>query len=331
MTTRIIDAHDVAFFDLDGVIYLGPLAVPGAVPGIRGVTEAGARVMYVTNNAARSAEMVAHHLRDLGFAAGPDDLITSAQVAAGVLADTLTPGSLLLAAGTQNLVDLLAEAGFRTTDNADDNPDAVVQGYSPTIPWALLDEASIAVQRGAGWYATNDDATRPTDRGLVAGLGAQLAVVGMTVHPRTPTVFGKPHAPMLDFAVGHTGAQRPIFVGDRIDTDIMGANRAGMASLLVFTGAHGKRELLDAGPEGRPTHIGADLRALLQPRRKLKQDGTRWRCGHASADVRDRMAVLSGDLDTEEGQFDALWALAHQYWTTGADPAAALASLDLLH
>ena len=73
-----------------------------------------------------------------------------------------------------------------------------------------------------------------------------------------PIVFGKPHAPMLDFAVQHTRAQRPIFVGDRIDTDIKGGNRAGMPTLLVFTGAHGKRDLLEAGPGDRPTFIGAD-------------------------------------------------------------------------
>ena len=331
MTAPIIAQHDVAFFDLDGVIYLGPIAVPGAVQGIADVRAAGARVMYVTNNAARSARVVAEHLDSLGFVAGPDDLITSAQVAAGVLAETLTPGSLLLVAGTQNLVELIAESGFRTTDSADDAPDAVVQGYSPDIPWQLLDEAAIAVQRGATWYATNDDATRPTDRGLVAGLGAQVAVVGMVVRPKKPIVFGKPHAPMLDFAIEHTGAERPIFVGDRIDTDIMGANRAGMKSMLVFTGAHGKRDLLAAGPGDRPNYIGADLRALLEPARTATQEGHSWRCGAARAQLHDGRIRLEGDLATGAGQFDALWALANLVWATDADPADALALLDRLH
>ncbi|HMQ36365.1 MAG TPA: HAD-IIA family hydrolase [Micropruina sp.] len=331
MTTRIIDAHDVAFFDLDGVIYLGPIAVPGAVEGIRDVTAAGARVMYVTNNAARSAATVAEHLDSLGFAAGPDDLITSAQVAAGVLAETLTPGSLLLVAGTRNVVDLVESVGFRTTASADDEPDAVLQGYSPDIPWQLLDEAAIAVQRGATWYATNDDATRPTDRGLVAGLGAQVAVVGMVVRPKKPIVFGKPHAPMLDFAIGHTGAERPIFVGDRIDTDIMGANRAGMKSMLVFTGAHGKRDLLAAGPGDRPNYIGADVRALLEPPRIATKEGHAWVCGAARARLHDGRILLEGDLATVPGQFDALWALANLSWATDADPAEALALLDQLH
>ena len=329
--TRLIDSHDVAFFDLDGVIYLGPIAVPGAVEGIRGVTASGARVMYVTNNAARSARVVAEHLDSLGFAAGSDDLITSAQVAAGVLAETLTPGSLILVAGTQNLVELLTEAGFRTTDTADDSPDAVVQGYSPHIPWGLLDEAGIAVQRGATWYATNDDATRPTDRGLVAGLGAQLAVVGMTVRPRKPIVFGKPHAPMLDFAISHTGAERPIFVGDRIDTDIMGANRAGITSMLVFTGAHGKHDLLAAGPGDRPTYIGADVRALLEPPRTATHEGHSWRCGAARAHLHDGRIGLDAALDTQTDQLDALWALANLSWATDADPGDSLARLDLLH
>ncbi|MBK8446477.1 MAG: HAD-IIA family hydrolase [Micropruina sp.] len=330
MTARIIDAHDVAFFDLDGVIYLGPVAVPGAVDGIARIRATGARVMYVTNNAARSADAVAQHLRDLGFEAGPDDLITSAQVAVELLAESVPEGSLLLVTGTQNLVDLAHAAGFRTTTNADDLPDAVLQGYNPLIPWPLLDEAAIAVQRGATWYATNDDLNRPTDRGLVPGLGAQLAVVGSTVRQQ-PVVFGKPHAPMLDYAVTHTGAQRPIFVGDRIDTDIMGANRAGMPSLLVFTGAHGKRDLLEAAAGDRPSFIGADLSALLAPPRAAAQQGHSWHCGDAVAELVEGVASVQGQLSTHSGQLDALWALANLVWATDADATDALARLDQLH
>ncbi len=330
MTDRIIDAHDVAFFDLDGVIYLGPIAVPGAAEGIVDVRATGARVMYVTNNAARSAATVAEHLNELGFAAGPDDLITSAQVAVGVLAETLAAGSRLLVAGSQNLVDLVRNSGFLTTQSADDSPDAVLQGYDPQMTWPRLDEAAIAVQRGATWYATNDDATRPTDRGVVPGLGAALAVVGMTVRQQ-PIVFGKPHAPMLDFAIKHTAAERPIFVGDRIDTDIMGANRAGMPSLLVFTGAHGKRELLEAGPGDRPSYIGADLRALLAAPRTAAQQGHAWQCGTAVAELQDGAIALTGDLGTQTGQLDALWALANLVWATGADATEALLLLNQLH
>lgn len=329
MTARIIDEHDVAFFDLDGVIYLGPIAVPGAVAGVERIRASGARVMYVTNNAARSAEAVAQHLRDLGFEAGPDDLITSAQVAIDLLAELLPKGSLLLVAGTQNLVGLAQAAGFRTTTSADDAPDAVLQGYDPLIQWPVLDEAAIAVQRGATWYATNDDLNRPTNRGLVPGLGAQLAVVGSTL-TQQPVVFGKPHAPMLDYAVAHTGAQRPIFVGDRIDTDIMGANRAGISSLLVFTGAHGKRDLLAAAAGDRPSFIGADLSALLAPPRTAAQQGHSWHCGEAVAELVDGVASVRGELATEKGQLDALWALANLVWATDAAAADALARLDLL-
>lgn len=324
---RIIDAHDVAFFDLDGVIYLGPVAVPGAAEGIMDVRSAGASVMYVTNNAARSPAAVAAHLTELGFEAGPDDLITSAQVAVGLLAEELPAGALLLVAGTDNLVELAQQAGFAVTDTADDAPVAVLQGYDPQMTWPRLDEAAIAVQRGAAWYATNDDATRPTERGLVPGLGAALAVVGMTVRTR-PTVFGKPHPPMLEYARKHTGARAPIFVGDRIDTDIMGADRAGMASLLVFTGAHGKRELLEAGPGERPTHVGADLRALLEPARVATDEGDGWRCGNVRVSRNGDTAVIDGEVDDDNAQFDALWALAHLHWATGVDARDALARLD---
>ena len=155
----LIDAYDAAFFDLDGVIYLGPEPVPGAREALASLGRRGTRVMYVTNNAARPAQVVIDQLRGLGFAADTGNVLTSAQVAAAMLPRELPEGSKVLVCGSANLAGLLQEAGFRIVPSADDRPDAVVQGYDPDLSWRRLDEATLAVQNGARWYATNDDAS----------------------------------------------------------------------------------------------------------------------------------------------------------------------------
>lgn len=327
---RLIDGYDAALFDLDGVIYLGPLAVPGAAETMAELAACGKAVMYVTNNAARAAETVVKQLRSLGFAAGPDNVLTSAQVAAGALAEVLPPGAKVLVAGSASLAGLIAEAGLSPVAAADDEPVAVLQGYDPALGWPMLDEVCLAIARGAIWYATNDDASRPTERGLVPGAGAMIAAVATAIGG-SPTTFGKPHRPMMAEAVRRTGADRPLFVGDRIDTDIVGANKAGMDSLLVFSGAHGKRELVACGPGERPTHIGPDVSALLQPVRRAAVTPTSAECRGQRASQNDSRIELAGVPESVEGQFDALWAVAALAWSAPyLDAEPALAALDLI-
>lgn len=325
----LVDAYDAAFFDLDGVIYLGPVAVEGAVTAMASLVAGGTRVMYVTNNAARSSQAVVDHLRQLGFSADESIVLTSAQVAARAIAEALPAGAAVLVAGSDNLVDLIRGAGLTPVASADENPVAVVQGYHPQLTWPMLDEACLAIQRGAVWYATNDDTSRPTDRGIVPGLGAMIAAISLAIGGSPAAIFGKPFRPMLAEAVRRTGAQHPIFVGDRIDTDIVGANRAAMDSLLVFSGAHGKADLLAAGPGERPTHIGADLGALLEPPRRLLPTATGVACSDQRVEVQGREAVIVGQPATVKQQLDALWALAALSWgDPGLETAAALGSLD---
>lgn len=317
MSVRLIDDYDVAFFDLDGVVYLGPVAVEGALAAVEGLRAIGKRVVYVTNNASRSAQQVADHLTELGLGATPDDLVTSAQVAADILSRELPSGAKVLVTGSANLASLMSENGFTVVQSADDQPVAVIQGYDPQMTWPRLNEAAIAIQRGAVWYATNNDATLPSNRGILPGLGAAINAVGNTVDFR-PIIFGKPFRPMLDYALTKTGAQRPIFVGDRIDTDIEGANNAGMASLFVFSGVHGKEDVVTAPPGARPSAIGYDVRALLESPRRVRLAEGSASCGAAVAVVRNGEVVLEAVTAGVAGHLDGLWAVAHLAW---ADPA----------
>lgn len=314
MVGAVIDSYDAALFDLDGVVYLGPAAVVGAAAGINALAERGITLGYVTNNAARPPSEVAKHLRELGIDAETHDVVTSAQAAATLLRERFGAGALVLLVGGAGIIDALEAEGLHWTRSADDNPVAVIQGYAEDLTWAQLNEAAIAINRGAHWVATNTDPTRPTDRGLVPGNGAAVAAVRIAV-PVEPEVAGKPYRPLMVETVARLQAARPIFVGDRTDTDIGGAVRSGMDSMLVLSGSHGARDLLVAPPTERPTHLGRDLRDLLLPGRfvEIHTDTQAVRCGLTTASVVDGAAAITGPLDADHA-LDALWALAHLTW-----------------
>ena len=306
----VIDGYDAALFDLDGVVYLGPVAVPGAAEGIAALRDRGTRIGFVTNNAARPPVAVAAHLVELGIPATEADVVTSAQAGAHLVLNRFGPGARVLVVGGEGVAAALAELDLVPVWSADDQPVAVLQGYGFELTWQQLNEAAVAIHRGAHWVATNTDPTRPTDRGLVPGNGAAVAAVAMAVSG-TPEVAGKPYRPLLDDTVARLGARHPLFVGDRLDTDIAGAQNAGLDSMLVLSGSHGATDLLAAAPSERPTHLGLDLQALLQPPLVVTLNQGVWRCGSASVSVADgTIAVAGAQPDTPA----AIWAAAHAAW-----------------
>lgn len=326
--TALIDAYDAALFDLDGVVYLGPVAVPGAVAGLAALRDRGTRIGFVTNNAARAPQVVVDHLVELGVRAGLEDVVVSSQAGARLLADRVPAGSRVLVVGTDALAEEVRRVGLLPTSTLHEPVAAVIQGYHPELPWNLINTAGYAIQGGALWVATNLDSTRPTDLGLVPGAGAQVAALRNAV-PIEPVVAGKPFTPLLIETVHRLGAQHPIFVGDRIDTDIDGAAAVGMESLLVLSGAHGKADLVAA--TNRPTHIGWDLRALLAPAAEVVVAGDTATCGGASV-TKGAGAWQVAPGDGRDGQLDALRAIL-ALTGPGSDPqetalAAALAQLD---
>lgn len=331
--------YDVALLDLDGVVYAGAHAVPHAVPSLLTAREHGMRLAYVTNNAARTPHTVAAHLTRLGVAAAPEEVITSAQAVARLIAEQVPSGARVLCAGGEGLRVALAERGLEPVDSADAEPAAVVQGFGgPELPWGTLMEAALAVNRGVPWFASNTDLTVPTSRGIAPGNGAAVEVVRIATRqarePQEPRVAGKPRPPMHRETILRTGARHPLVVGDRLDTDIEGAFRGGVDSLLVLTGVTDAAQLLAAPPEHRPTYVAADLRGLLEPHRAPERAGDRFGCGGWTAEVRGQELVLTGAGDAVDG----LRALCAAAWeragsasaeTPGPDSGRALARLGL--
>jgi len=286
--------HDLAVLDLDGVLYVGADAVPGAVEGVGAAADMGCRPAYVTNNASRTPEDVAAHLTRLGFEAGPDDVVTSAQAAARLLADRLEPGAEVFVIGGHGLEVALVDRGLVPVTRAADSVAAVAQGYGPDMPWRQVVAGSILVRDGLPWVASNTDSTIPTPQGRGPGNGALVELVARFAG-RTPVVAGKPEAPLFEETRVRMRAESPIVIGDRLDTDIAGGVGLGWSTLLVLTGVTGLAELVDAPPEQRPDHIGLDLAALTQAHPVPEQVGTAWHLGGWSAEVvHGRLAVTGG-------------------------------------
>lgn len=299
--TPLAEAYDLALVDLDGVAYRGPEAIPHAADSLAGARAAGMGIVFVTNNASREPGTVADHLVQLGIHATPDEVLTSAQAAAALLVSELPPGAPVLVVGGAGLVTAVREAGLRIVTSADDEPAAVVQGFAPEVSWRELAEAAYAVRRGARHVATNLDLTLPNERGLAPGNGSLVAAV-VNATGITPRSAGKPEPSMYQLAATRRGAERPLVVGDRLDTDLGGARAAGYPGLHVFTGVSDARHAVLAAPAERPTYLSVDLRGLLVPHPAPVPgpDGW-WTCGGRAArvDAGELRLDEHGDVDID--------------------------------
>ncbi|KAB1150432.1 HAD hydrolase-like protein [Streptomyces luteolifulvus] len=312
------EAYDTALLDLDGVVYAGGNAIAYAVDSLATARAGGMHLAYVTNNALRTPDAVAGHLTELGIPTGASDVITSAQAVARLIAEQVPEGARVLVIGGEGLRVALRERGLEPVDSADDGPAAVVQGYGgPELTWGRFAEACYAIARGVPWFASNTDLTIPGARGIGPGNGAAVEVVRIATGAE-PQVAGKPLPPMHRETVLRTGAERPLVVGDRLDTDIEGAFNGDVDSLLVLTGVTDGAQLLAAPPHHRPTYVDADLRGLLtsQPEvTEVTEDGEGFRCGGWTATAGAERLELEGDGEA----LDGLRALCAAAWTAAGE------------
>jgi glycerol-1-phosphatase len=294
---------DVALLDLDGVVYVGKQAVPGAADALARARHAGMRLAFVTNNAARPPRAVAELLTSLDVPAQPEDVITSAHAAAHYLADRLPAGAPVLVVGTTGLIEALTERGLTPVHSADEQPAAVVQGYSPDLNWSQLAEGAVAIRAGATWVATNLDPTVPSPRGPLPGNGSLVAALRHATGA-TPVATGKPDPTMHRESVQRSGATRPLVVGDRLDTDIEGAAAVGCPSLLVLSGVTTPAELLAAPPGQRPDYLARDVTGLLHRHRAPRPHSDGTACGAWLAAVSGDRLRLSRLDGTSGGRSD---------------------------
>jgi len=296
-------AYDLLMFDLDGVVYVDGHAVDHAAESIAGARQSGTHIAFVTNNASRTPEQVADHLVELGIEATTSDVVTSSQAAARLLHDRRGDGARISVLGAVGLEHALREAGLEPVPVGDVRAVAIVSGYAPEVRWKVIMRAATLIRNGLPWTATNTDLTLPTGDGLAPGHGLLVRLISEFAGVE-PEVAGKPARPLLDETRRRVGGDHPLMVGDRLDTDIEGARRAEIDSLLVMTGVSSLADLAGAPPELRPTYVAHDLRALTRPPLRADQAGAGWEADGWAATLEDSGLVVTG-----AGGADAWWTV----------------------
>jgi phosphoglycolate/pyridoxal phosphate phosphatase family enzyme len=248
--------------DLDGVVYRGDYAIPGAVDAIDELQRRGVRVVFCTNNSRPTVAQYRRKLAALGIEIDDDDIVTSAVVTGEVLRRRNLQGASALVVGGEGVVESLRAAGVRVLDG-DGAPSVqlVVVGYDPEFTYEAMRRATLAVRAGARLVATNDDASFPAADGLWPGAGAILASIEVASDTRAE-VMGKPHPPMMDAVARRLAGCRNIaIVGDRPQTDLQGGIARGWTTILVTSGVVSPEDAPKVDP--RPDLIAGSLADLV--------------------------------------------------------------------
>lgn len=324
----LAEGFDGIVSDLDGVVYLGPQPVPHAVEAMNLARRRGIRVVFATNNASRTPHQVANQLRSLGLEVADDNVVTSSQAGAARLVEELGPSAPILVVGGPGVLEAVTAAGLspyraRDTPRAAESVRGVLQGLGQEVSWLDLAEAAVAIRSGALWVATNLDATVPTDRGECPGNGAMVGAVRHAVGV-DPVVTGKPEAPLYLLCATILGCRpdRTLAVGDRLDTDVVGAAKAGMSSLHVGTGVNTIVDVARAEGDRRPTFVAGDLRSLHVPYlpARVVVDGSgavRATCATAYAEIDATGSILAEGGDRADHSLRAVVAAAWAARDTG--------------
>lgn len=251
--------------DMDGVLWEGDRPMPGLAEFFQTLRDRRINFVLATNNASKTPEQYVSKLAGMGVAVTRDEILTSAQAAALYLRQSLdrdirqtANGTRVFAIGEDGVQQALAETGFTLTGLYETDAQFVVCGMDRGLSWDKLATATLNIRAGAGFIGTNPDATLPTERGITHGNGAILAAL-QTATGVAPVIMGKPEPIMYQLAMARLGSDpaETAALGDRLETDILGAVRAGIRSLLVLSGVTAREQL--ANSDYQPTWVMRDI------------------------------------------------------------------------
>lgn len=255
-------------FDLDGVVYVGKTPVEGAAETLAYLKKTARKVRFITNDSSYELEGYVGRLNRMGVECSKEEIITSGEGTAIYLKSRYKGGKCFVV-GERGLSNELTRWGFEIVEGRDgERADFVVVGIDSRFGYEKLTTALRAVKNGARFIATNSDASRPQEDGIVPGAGAMVAALEECSGVKPEVVVGKPNPMLFDIAIGGMGLKKSevAAVGDRADTDIAGGNRLGLYTILVLTGVTKKRDLKNLKAEEKPKLVLnsiADLRELL--------------------------------------------------------------------
>jgi 4-nitrophenyl phosphatase len=251
-------------FDMDGVLYRGKQALPGVGELIAALEARGLPYLLATNNSTATPADYVRRMAGYGVTVDESHIQTSATATRDFLKRELPDRAKVLPIGAPALAEQLQMGTtFEITDDPDDNVAAVVVGLDQAFTYERMARAMKAIRNGARYIATNADATLPVEDGVLPGAGTMVAAIA-TASGKQPTVIGKPETLMMTTAVAQLGttASRTVMIGDRLDTDILAAARAGLTTALVLTGVTTRDDL--AGSDIVPDYVFTDLPAITR-------------------------------------------------------------------
>jgi 4-nitrophenyl phosphatase len=231
--------------DMDGVLYRGGTPIEGARECLEFLRETGIPFCLLTNNSTLTSEQYSEKLARMDISARAEDILTSAEATAVYLERVASPGTRVYVIGEDGIRAELAKRGFVLTDDRD--VAYVVVGWDRQFTYDKLAVATLAIRAGAQYIATNPDKTFPSEIGLMPGAGALLAAIE-TATDTAPLVIGKPQPAIFELALERLGAQpaTTAVIGDRIETDILGARELGLRTILVMSGVTDAQQLAEA-------------------------------------------------------------------------------------
>ena len=260
--SELVSRYDQLILDLDGCVWVGPEPVDGAVEAITALRDGVKRVAFATNDSRHALEDHVRKLWRIGLRASLADVVSAGAAMQHLLAETQrSKGAFVI--GGESFHRHVADAGCKILNDTDmaTRAELVLVAHSEHLVYDDLRTAALAVRRGAQLLATSRDPTLPMPDGLWPGTGAILAAVE-TASGQRASIVGKPEPQLFYTALDRLGDGRTLVVGDRLDSDVAAAAKAGLDSALVLTGGT-SREEAEGAADPKPTHVAASLAELV--------------------------------------------------------------------
>ncbi len=274
----LLKNKNLFIFDMDGILWNSMEPIPSGIRAVQKLSTLGKQVVFLTNNSSKSRKSYKELLSQLGISCEIKDIFTSGYLTAKILSH-LYPSAKIFVIGEEGLISELKLEGFKILneefpdlENKESIPinveaDLVVVGWDRKVTYNKFRTAMTLIKNGAKFYATNDDASFPAPNNqLWPGTGAIVAFLSTALNEKPENIFGKPNPDgiLSILRINKMLPDEAVLIGDRLNTDILGGNRAGITTIAVETGINNRQDLLKAPKEQHPTHFFTNLDELIK-------------------------------------------------------------------